>query len=514
MEPCTAVEPAPFIRSVATACIVSVLLTGPAHTADTVRNEDLLWLERVTYGVDATTLQQFRRLGRSRFLRAQLAMGGDPLPPRVAQQVAALRISNADATQLLAEVNAASQQINGLGDESARQAARKTLNDTANQLAYEAARRHLLFALYSPAQLREQLVWFWLNQFSVFQGKGMIRWLLGDYEAQAIRPNALGNFRDLVLATLRHPAMLQYLDNAQNAAGHVNENYARELMELHTLGVDSGYTQQDVQELARILTGVGINATGSEPKLKPEWQKLYVHRGAFEFNPARHDSGTKTLLGRRFEPGGMDEVEAAIDWIIAQPACARFVSRRLAEYFLGTEPSPALLDRMARTFHHDHGNIAALLRTLVESREFSASLGKAFKDPMHFVVSSLRTAYDGNVIENMRPVMNWLNALGEPLYGRQTPDGYPLLESGWTSSGQMSRRFEIARAIASGNAGLFVPEGGGTATIGGFPQIANRLFFEQRQPQLSAATQSALARAESQQEWNTYVLSSPEFNHR
>jgi uncharacterized protein (DUF1800 family) len=148
------------------------------------------------------------------------------------------------------------QRINALADEGAKQTERKALNDKGNHLAYGAARREILRALYSPAQLQGQLDWFWLNHFSVFQYKASDAWLVGDYAENAIRAHALGHFRDLVLATLTHPAMLQYLDNAQNAAGHINENYARELMELHTLGVGSGYTQQDIQELARVLTGV------------------------------------------------------------------------------------------------------------------------------------------------------------------------------------------------------------------------------------------------------------------
>ena len=179
--------------------------------------------------------------------------------------------------------------------------------------------------------------------------KANLRWLVGDYADRAIRPHALGQFRDLVLATLEHPAMLQYLDNNQNAAGHVNENYARELMELHTLGVDGGYTQQDVQQLARMLTGVGINA-GDPPKLKPEWQDLYRRDGAFEFNPARHDFGTKVLLGRTIQGRGFAEVEEAVALIVRQPACAHFISRELAIYFVADDPPPALVERMAQTF--------------------------------------------------------------------------------------------------------------------------------------------------------------------
>jgi uncharacterized protein (DUF1800 family) len=338
--------------------------------------------------------------------------------------------------------------------------------------------------------------------------------LIGDYAEQAIRPHAMGHFRDLVMATLTHPAMLQYLDNAQNANGHVNENYARELMELHTLGVGSGYTQQDIQELARILTGVGINASGNEPRLKPEWQKLYRHRGAFEFNPARHDFGAKTLLGKPVEGSGFDEVEQAVDLIVSQPACARFVSRKLAVYFVSDDPPRSLLDRMAKTFQKTHGDIADVLRTMFESRELEASLGGKFKDPVHFVLSTVRLAYDGKTIVNTHPVINWLNALGEPLFGRQTPDGFPLTESGWASSGQMSRRFEIARTLGSGNGGLFDPEDGTAATTTGFPQLSNRLYFTTMEPFLSANARTALGRAGSQLEWNTFLLASPDFNYR
>jgi uncharacterized protein (DUF1800 family) len=307
--------------------------------------------------------------------------------------------------------------------------------------------------------------------------------------------------------------MLQYLDNAQNAAGHINENYARELMELHTLGVASGYTQQDIQELARVLTGVGINAAGNEPKLKPEWQGLYRHQGAFEFNPARHDFGTRTLLGQQINGGGFDQVEHAVDIIVAQPACAQFVSRKLAIYFVADNPPRSLVDRMAKTFQKSHGDIADVLETMFKSREFAASLGTKFKDPMHFVVSTVRLAYDGKPIVNTHPIVNWLNALGEPLYGRQTPDGFPLTESGWASSGQISRRFEIARNIGSGNGGLFDPEDGTAATTTGFPQLSNRLYFSTVEPFLSVNARNALNRAASQLEWNTYLLASPDMNY-
>jgi uncharacterized protein (DUF1800 family) len=412
----------------------------------------------------------------------------------------------------VAEVTEGYKTINRMSDGADKEQSRKTLNERGNKLAHEAVRRQLLRAAYSPNQLQEQMIWFWLNHFSVHQDKGHLRWLIGDYEERAIRPHALGHFRDLVLATLEHPAMLQYLDNNQNAAGHLNENYARELMELHTLGVDGGYTQQDVQQLARVLTGAGINA-GEPPKLKPEWQQLYVHRGAFEFNPARHDFGAKILLGRPIKGRGFEEIEEAVTLLVKQPACARFISRQLAIYFVADNPSPQLTEKMAQTFMRTDGDIAATLRTMLTAREFTDALGGKFKDPMRFVVSAVRFAYDGRAISNTRPMLNWLKGLGEAPFGHQTPDGYPLTEPSWASAGQMSRRFEISRLIGSGNAGLFDPEDGGAAALSGFPQLSNRLYFEAVEPFLAVRTRDALNRANSQQEWNTFLLSSPDFSY-
>jgi uncharacterized protein (DUF1800 family) len=502
------------------AYLLSGLLAGLASGATLagsgtpLSRQDILWLDRVTYGPTTAVVDEYLRLGRRRFLNAQLHPSDVHLPAAATAQIEALEVSHSDPAVALAFVSKESQRINSLPDEAARQPERKALNDKGNKLAYEAARRELLRAQYSPAQLQEQLDWFWLNHFSVFQYKANDPWLVGDYAEHAIRPHALGHFRDLVMATLTHPAMLQYLDNAQNAAGHINENYARELMELHTLGVGSGYTQQDIQELARILTGVGVNASGNEPRLKPEWQRLYRHQGAFEFNPARHDFGGKTLLGKHIDGGGFDEVEQAVDLLVSQPACAQFVSHKLAVYFVSDDPPRSLTERMAKTFQKTHGDIAEVLETLFKSREFEASLGAKFKDPMHYVLSTVRLAYDGKPIINTHPVLNWLNALGEPPFGRQTPDGYPLTQSGWASSGQISRRFEIARAIGSGNGGLFEPEDGSPSTSTGFPQLSSRLYFAAVEPFLSANARTALDRAGSQLEWNTFLLASPDFNYR
>jgi uncharacterized protein (DUF1800 family) len=500
---CTA--PAPRSDTVARSPVSAPLLS-------TMRREDVLWLDRMGFGLDSQIVADYRRLGRERLLEQQLDARSIALPASIASQIDAMEISHGEPAHWLADVQAGHKTINAMADGPEKELARKSLNDAGNKLAYEAIRRDLLRAVYAPSQLQEQMVWFWLNHFSVHQYKANLRWLIGDYEEHAIRPNALGHFKTLVLATLEHPAMLQYLDNQQNAAGHINENYARELMELHTLGVDAGYTQQDVQQLARILTGVGINV-GDAPKLKAEWQPLYLRRGAFEFNPARHDFGTKTLLGHTIDGKGFAEIENAVTLLVRQPACAHFISRQLAAYFVADSPPPQLVEKMAQTFQKTDGDIAAVLRTMFLAREFNAALGAKFKDPMRYVVSAVRFAYDGRAIGNTRPMLNWLNALGEGPYNRQTPDGYPLSEATWASPGQMSRRFEIARAIGTGSAGLFDPEDGAAATNSGFPQLSNRLYYESLEPYLGVNTRAALNRANSQQEWNTFLLSSPEFNY-
>ncbi len=238
-----------------------------------------------------------------------------------------------------------------------------------------------------------------------------------------------------------------------------------------------------------------------------------MRRGAFEFDPARHDFSAQVLLGTRIEGGGMASIERAVDLITAQPACARFISRKLATYFLGDSAPAALVDAMAASFRRTGGDIAATLHTLLSSPQFAATRADRIRDPMHYVLASVRLAYDGRTLTNVRPVYDWLNALGEAPFNRSTPDGYPLSGRLWESPGQMSRRFEIARAIGSGDARLFAAEDGQRAPGAGFPQLSNRLYYQAIEPYLAPATRNALARAASPQEWNTFLLASPEMNY-
>jgi uncharacterized protein (DUF1800 family) len=319
--------------------------------------------------------------------------------------------------------------------------------------------------------------------------------------------------------------MLEYLDNAQSSAGKINENYARELMELHTLGVSGGasgstYTQQDVQELARVLTGAGLNFNDANPKLPSAQEGMYIRRGLFEFNPMRHDQQPKVLLKQPIKGKGFEEIEHAVDLLCKNPATARFISRKLAVYFVADEPPAGLLDRMVRTFGQTDGSIDAVLKTMLLDKEFLSSLdgsrprSQRFKDPMNFVVSSLRLSYEHKTITNYHAVVGWLTQLGEPLYGRVTPDGYPLAEAAWTSPGQLVRRFEIARAIGTGSAGLFSNEDNSPGPAIGFPLLTSRFYYDVLELGLAPKTRAALDRAASQAEWNTLLLASPDWMER
>ncbi|MFC5740817.1 DUF1800 domain-containing protein [Dyella tabacisoli] len=502
--------------------LLSLLLTSSlapvcalARDANPLSSEDIAWLRRDGFDLDSASVEHYRAVGRSRFLDEQLdSHTPDNLPPEIAALISSYEAVRTPPEQLLAAQEEEQKRIKSMPDGDAQVAARKAEQQHANDLLQQAQQTELLRAVYGSNQLKEQMVWFWLNHFSIYGTKGRLRWVAGDYAEGAIRPRALGKFKDLVMATLESPAMLEFLDNAQNAKGKVNENYARELMELHTLGVGSGYSQQDVQQLALILTGVGITPRREQPlKLGPKLMPLYVHNGLFEFNPGRHDFSDKVLLGQHIKGSGFTEVEQAVDLITRQPACAQFISRKLAEYFVADEPPPALVAKMAKTFQRTDGDITKVLRTMFESKELLASAGKKFKDPTQFVVSSVRLAYAGKPVANAKPMLNWLNQLGEPVFGRLTPDGWPLEASGWASSGQMAKRFEIARAIGTGNNQLFTPEG--SPKVGaGFPMLTTRLYYDAMEPQLAPATHSALSKAISQQEWNTFLLSSPDFNYR
>ena len=504
-------------RAAPRCCLVTALLlasAGPglrAAEAPQRAAADAAFLDALTWGATPSAFARLTAEGRARWLTAQLHPPAESrLPPAAQAQVDALTPPGSLFERAQA-LDAQARAAKDMPDPEARKAAQQAFQNALNAAARNAASVWVLRALYSPDQLRERLTWFWFNRFNVHQGKSTLRAAVGDYLDTAIRPHVLGHFRDLLMASLRHPAMLRYLDNDANAAGRPNENYAREIMELHTMGVGSGYTQGDVEALARILSGVGIDLKPETPKLRPEHAADFRRDGLFAFNPDRHDYGDKVFLGTRIRGRGWAEVEEAVDLIARNPATATNVSRALATYFLGQAPDDALVARLAAVFTRTDGDIAAVMEALVREPALAAGRAGAFKDPVRYVFSALRMAYDERVIRNAGPVLGWLNRLGEGLFNRSTPDGYPLDAAAWTGPGQLATRFEVARQIGSGSAGLFKPALLDQPEEPAFPVLANGLYFAALSGTLSAATRAALAQAVSPQDWNTLYLASPEF---
>lgn len=495
---------------VALALAASLLAATPGAAAPSPA-EDAAFLDALTWGASPSSFADLRAKGRDAWLRAQLHPPANPRLPAEAEAAVAGLLPKDSLYERTLYLEAFRRAADSEPDPEARKNAHRAFQMALQAAAQQATAATILRALYSPDQVRERLTWFWFNRFNVHQGKAMIRASIGDYIDTAIRPHALGRFRDLLEATLRHPAMLRYLDNAENAAGHINENYAREIMELHTMGVGSGYTQADVEALARILTGVGLAPNREAIKVRPERRADLVQEGLFVFNPNRHDYGDKVFLGHEIRGRGWAEVEEALDLIAHSPATARNVTRTLATYYLGHPPDEALAGKLAETFMRTDGDIAAVMEALIRDPAFAASLSGQFKDPMRYVLSAVRMAYDGRVILNTGPVNGWLNRLGEGLFARTTPDGYPLDAAAWAGPGQLAARFEVARQIGSGSGGLFKPAAEGQPDVPAFPVLANGLYFSTLEAGLSPATRSVLAQAISPQDWNTLYLASPEF---
>jgi len=361
------------------------------------------------------------------------------------------------------------------------------------------------------------MTWFWTNHFSIFARKGNIGAVLDDFDMRTVRPRALGKFRDLLEATMRSPAMLLYLDNQANRADSGNENYARELMELHTLGVNGGYTQKDVQELARILTGLGVSYSKQPPRMDSSLRAQVVQDGAFLFNPANHDYGDKVLLGHRIKGQGLAEVDEAADILARHPATARHISLKLAQYFVADRPPEALVDTMSKVFQASDGDIAQTLQAMFRSPAFAESLetGK-FKDPVHYLYSALRLAYEAlPPVSNVSAVKAWLTRMGQPLYGRVTPDGYPVAQSDWSGSGQMTIRFDVARQIATRPQTFYRSKNRkGTTALPPMPRLLDIALGTGLFSDLSPNTRKVIDQVESDHDSNTYLLASPEFMRR
>jgi len=324
----------------------------------------------------------------------------------------------------------------------------------------ELTEQRLARDIYSSAQLQEVMTDFWLNHFNVFLHKNdEMPYYLTSYERDVIRPLALGNFEDLLEATAHSPAMLLYLDNAtsigpdslaaehqKNAASRnpkaaqktpagLNENYARELMELHTLGVNGGYSQADVTQVARILTGWTVE--------QPQ------HGGEFKFDPTRHEPGPKFVLGKTFTENGEQEGRQLLHLLAMRPATANFICRKLAVRFVGDDPPPALVSRMSKAYLSNHGDISAVLLTLFHSPELWSDIAwrSKVKTPLDFVVSAARAS--STTGDNLIPLANALREMGMPLYGAVPPTGYSAQSSAWISAGALVTRMNFALSLAS-----------------------------------------------------------------
>lgn len=459
-------------------------------------------INRLSFGPQPGDLERTTNLGVERYIQQQLNPNTIPESQALNAELARLETVNLSSLQLFEQT-----KLPRLGKgQKPTPEQRKTYQAKSRQVLDQAMQARLLRATESPRQLQEVMVDFWYNHFNVFSKKGVTRFLVGAYEKEAIRPYVFGRFRDLVGSTARHPSMLFYLDNWQNTAPNgpgartkaqgINENYARELMELHTLGVKGGYTQKDVAALAKILTGWTFRRT----------EQKNVGQYGFYFDAKRHDYSDKVFMGQTIKGSGMAEGEQALDILAKSPATARRISYQLSQYFVADQPPQALVERLSQTFLSTDGNIREVLNTLFRSPEFwdSRVYNAKFKTPYQYAVSSLRAT--GAEVTNFRPVVGFLQQAGMPLYGCLAPDGYKNTQESWLNPDAMTRRISFATALASGRLPLLDPPAVSSALE--VTQLGNTLgnSFSVKTKQAIAASPPSLRAA--------LMLGSPEFMRR
>jgi len=459
-------------------CAIALGAAQPAPAETPASDQQIIHiLNRLGFGPTADDIAHVRQVGIDRYIDEQLHPDAIPEPAALTEHLAGLDTLREGPSRLFIEYGPLLPALNGGVKPTPEEA--KARRERARIIVQQAAAARVWRALYSRRQLQEVMVDFWYNHFNVFAQKGLDHLWIGDYEAQAIRPHALGRFRDLLMATAHHPAMLFYLDNQLNTAPGspgakgdqtgINENYAREVMELHTLGVDGGYTQNDVIALAHILTGWGLDRRDLRFGAGP----------AAAFDPSRHDFSDQVFLGRRIPAGGEEQGVAALDMLARSPATARHISFQLAQYFVADNPPPALVDRLAQRFQATDGDIAAVLKTLFTSREFRDSTGQKYKTPYQFVLSAARAA--GVEINNPRPLLGTMARLGMGLYQCQTPDGYKNTEDAWLSPDATTLRIGFATGLARGALPVKNPTGDDPAAAN--PMAAPQLVAAPGEPQ-------------------------------
>ncbi len=448
-------------------------LTVPASSVDpTARVTHAL--NRFAYGPSPSDRADLERVGLGAWLDGQLRPALDPAIEQRLSGFKTLQLSVAEAMKAYPRpkqvLEAQGVDLNGPDAKQQLEALSKVNPDELpRQLVIELTQAKLLRAATSKRQLEEVLVDFWFNHFNVSAEKGRTRWMVNAYEREAIRPFVFGRFRDLLGATAKHPAMLWYLDNwssvregftlrrggkrlaaeptmAEDGEPEVkpvlglNENYARELMELHTLGVNGGYTQADVREAARALTGWGLQIRPRQPGF-----------GTFEFHPLAHDDGPKRVLTLELTSGLMQrDGEQLLDFLARHPATARHLALKLCQKFVSDTPPPALVERVAAEYLRTEGDLTATYRALIESPETwsPAAVGAKTRTPLEFVVAAVRAV--GTLDEVQRPLASALEQLGQPLYRCAPPTGYREDSAGWISAGALVSRINFGLKLASG----------------------------------------------------------------
>jgi len=447
-------------RSVARASVAPVTAAPPVAAAPpaTVSGDRRIIhaLSRLTYGPRPGDVERVRAMGLSAWIDRQLRPRtiDDSATERTLAELTTLRMPISEALREFPRPDPKLSAQLASGEMSRQEMMeRYPMEKRPVRIAVELQAAKVVRAVTSERQLEEVMVEFWFNHFNVFAGKGDVRWYVSAYEREAIRPYAMGRFPDLVRATAHHPAMLFYLDNWLSArpdfrvpvgpnrgrrAG-LNENYARELMELHTLGVDGGYTQKDVTEVARAFTGWTIDRPQTD--------------GHFIFRPAMHDTGEKIVLGHRIAAGGgRDDGERVIELLTHHPATARFVATKLVRRFVSDTPPPALVARVAGSYVSTGGDIPSMLRTIFESPEFYSedAYRAKIKKPFEFVASAVRALGGSTDAEGGVALARASAEIGEPLYQAQPPTGYADRGEVWVNAGALLARMNFALGLASG----------------------------------------------------------------
>jgi uncharacterized protein (DUF1800 family) len=537
------------VRRLLFAIIVGIIAgagvpSGTARTAVPDHPDDrtiIHVLNRIGYGPTPGDVERVRRIGLARYIDQQLA------PEKLADTAMASRLAGFRTLQegsrqiaedyflpVLMARRHARQSQGELADEARGRAADRAPRTPGERAALmqerevlaELGAQKVLRAAYSERQLEAVMVDFWFNHFNVFAGKGPTRIYLTEYERDSIRPHVLGRFRQLLGATAESPAMLFYLDNWQSSAPQgartagrravrapaatgapamqrargINENYARELMELHTLGVAGGYTQKDVQEVARAFTGWTITT----PR----------QGGSFRYEPRMHDDGEKVVLGHRFPAGGgRNDGERVLDILAAHPATARFVALKLARRFVADDPPATLVDRAASKFRDTGGDLREVVRTILTSPEFfaAAAYRAKVKTPFEFITSAVRAT--GSDAGNARPLVQALRDLGMPAYYCQPPTGYADRAEAWVNAGALLNRMNFALSLTEGNL-----RGGHArsvhASAAAAEASADTLVRDVLGGDISEPTRSTVASASGSSQAVALLLGSPEFQRR